>query len=460
MKVLITGATGLVGTRLIEKLLDRGYSDINILSRSPEKTKNSFPYPVEVFGWNPAKGELDKKALEGVHTIFNLAGENIADGRWSEAKKKRILNSRTEGPKLLLSAIKKQAEKPKKLISASAVGIYGNTGDKAIEAKSALGNDFLAEVCKQWEDAIFDHDIPELKSYALRTGVVLSTRGGALAKMLPAFMAGVAGKIGSGKQVMSWIHLDDLVDQYIWLMESEPKKSIYHGCAPVPVNNIEFTNALGKAIKRPTLFPIPGFVLKVLFGEMSTVLLDGQRVIPTDIIEEGFNFQFKTIEDGLDNALEHYLKGETELIKYQWIDRDKDEVFSFFSQAGNLEKITPDDMKFQMTQMNTPTIQKGSLIDYSLKVHGLPMKWKTEIKDYVEGSFFIDDQLKGPYSKWLHRHDFIAAKSGGCIIKDHIIYKLPLGLLGSVVAGSFVKKDVNHIFNYRKKVIQKKLTLA
>ncbi len=447
MKILITGATGLVGTRLVEKLLEKGYHHICALTRN-KKSKKLNPL-VTWYEWDIEQSKIEENALKEVDIIFNLAGENIADGRWSDKKKNRILKSRTEGPKLIWEKLKEHGQTPRKFISASAVGIYGNREGEFLNEESSFGDDFLANVCKAWEEAVTRDALSETQIHFLRTGVVLSDREGALKKMLPAFQAGIAGKLGSGKQYMSWIHLDDLVDQYIYLMENDIHEAAFNAVAPEAVTNLVFTKALGKVLHRPTLFPVPAFALKTLFGEMSCVLLEGQNVTPKRFIEAGFKFNYPLIDDALENLLKKKNENIKELLRYQYIDRPIEEIFNFFSDGRNLESLTPDSMGFRMTKMSTSSIEKGTLIDYKLKVHGIPLKWQAKILDFKENHYFIDEQIKGPYKKWIHRHEFIQAKDGGTIIKDHVRYVVPLGFLGKVIAGPFIEKDIHQIFKYR-----------
>lgn len=459
MKILITGATGLVGKRLIEGLLDHGYTNINVLTRNIEKAKKESTLPVQHFAWNIDQGIIDEKALQNVDIVFNLAGENIADGRWSDSKKRRILSSRTQIPKLLWNSFARINHSPKKFISSSAVGIYGDRQDESITLESELsptGDDFLGDVCKKWEEAVHNKAPKETECYSLRTGVVLSSQGGALTKMLPAFKAGVAGRLGTGQQYMSWVHIDDLISQFIFIMENEIPLRYLNGVSPAPVTNIEFTQILGKILHRPTLFPVPAFALKLIFGEMSSVLLKGQKVIPQEWEKLGFKFQYPELTGALGHILEQDLNGEFELLRYQYIPRQIEHVFDFFSKAENLEEITPKSLNFKIISKSTSDIQTDTKINYKLKVHGIPMNWQGQILDYRENECFIDDQLKGPYKKWYHRHNFIAARDGGTIIRDRVTYKLPFGILGSIVAGWLVTKDVQNIFKYRFKIVEQK----
>ena len=453
MKILITGATGLVGSKLLEELALAGHDDMRVLSTNKVRAKEQICFPVEVFEWNPLKNSIEDGALEGVDIIFHLAGESVADGRWSSERKKRILDSRVNGTKLLLNEISKSSTTPKKFISSSAVGIYGgDLSEKEIDSSAPHGNDFLAEVCQKWEESLFSNSIEGMSSHALRTGIVLSSKGGALTKMLTPFKLGAGGVLGTGTQYMSWIHINDLVSAFIFIMNNDCKSNAYNGVAPTPVTNKVFTKVLGKVLSRPTISPVPSFVLKLIFGEMSEILLKGQRVIPKGLINEGFKFEFNDLSKALEDILQYDKKGEVLFHRYQWIDSPIKDVFNFFKEAKNLEKITPEYLNFKILGMNTDNIQAGSLIDYKLQIHGVPVKWKTKISEFEDGSYFVDEQLKGPYSKWVHKHSFFTHKSG-TLISDRVVYKVPLGFLGSLFAGRFIKNDVNNIFKYRNKVI-------
>lgn len=452
MKILITGATGLVGSALLEELFLQGMDDVRILTRNKEKAKRNIPFPVSIFEWNPEEKKIEDGALKEVDIVIHLAGENVADERWTPQRKNKILNSRVESTNLLMEEIKKLETPPKKFISSSAVGIYGNRKEESINEISSLGEGFLVEVCKKWEEIVLNHNISEMKSHCLRTGIVLSRDGGALQKMLLPFMLGIGGKLGSGDQYMSWIHIDDLVGQFLFLIKNNALKNIYNGVSPRPVTNYIFTKIFGKEIKRPTLFPVPKTALKLLFGDMSKILLEGQKVIPTNFMNEGYHFKYRGLRDALRDLLKYNLSGEKELLKYQWLNKKPIEIFDFFSNEFNLEKITPKYLNFKVLGKDTEEIQVGTIIDYKLSLHGIPLKWKSQIKNFNKNHSFIDEQLNGPYAKWRHYHGFIPT-SNGTLIKDLIIYKPPLGLLGRIFAGSFIKKDLNKIFNHRTKVI-------
>lgn len=282
MKILVTGATGFVGSKLTKKLSDIGY-EFNILTRSPKDLNH--------FSWD----DLDR-AFEGVGAVIHLAGESIAEGRWSEKRKQRILSSRVETTKKLVDYINEHPTKIHTFVSTSAIGIYGDRGEEEISEASEVADDYLANVCKSWEAPLSDLSI---RKVILRVGIVLGKDGGALQKMLPPFKMGVGGRLGSGKQYMSWIHIDDLVELYLKSVQNTSYECIINAVSPNPLTNIEFTKALGRALKRPVVFPVPSLALKLAFGDMSQILLEGQRVFPERAKELGFKFAFKDLDECL-----------------------------------------------------------------------------------------------------------------------------------------------------------------
>lgn len=450
-KILITGATGFIGQKIIKKLFLNGHTQINVLTRSPKSAEKKMNFPVSFYHWNPKKNEIDIAAFEDVDTIIHLAGENIADGRWTEEKKKKIIDSRVLGSKLLAQSIQQLESAPSKIISASAIGYYGDCGDKAVDEQSPHGNDFLAKVCHLWEESLQSSNI-KTKVQFIRIGMVLSKDGGAIPKMEIPFKLGLAGKIADGSQYMSWIHVDDLVSQFIYLLETDTEETIYNGVAPGAVTNAEFTKTMGQVLKRPTLFKAPKSILKIALGEMSTVLLNGQKVIPKNFLNAGFKYEHPNLKSALDEIFFYDLKGEKKLFKVQFVPRERHIVFEFFKDERNLERLTPPLLNFKVLGKSTDEIQEGTIIDYQLKLHGIPIKWKSLIQNFVKNESFTDQQLKGPYKKWVHQHDFLAV-NGGTLMTDDIVYKVPFGLIGRIIAGSFVKRDVNKIFAYRQQVI-------
>ena len=296
MKILIGGSHGLVGTALIKSLETAGHEIFRLVRHAPtSKTE------VE---WSPDRYSIALARIEGFDAVVNLAGESIAEGRWTDDKKRRIRESRVKGTKLLGDALANLTVPPKIFICASAIGYYGNRDDEVLTETSAPGADFLSEVCVEWEKATALATEKGIRVVNARFGVILDSNGGALSKMLPPFRMGLGGKIGSGKQWMSWIALDDVVDGIKFALAYDSLRGPVNFVAPNPVTNAEFTKTLGKVLSRPTLFPIPAFGIKLLFGEMGeALLLGGQRVAPELLRSEGYQFQYSE----LSSALQHLL---------------------------------------------------------------------------------------------------------------------------------------------------------
>ena len=294
MNVLISGASGMVGTALAAALTAQNHT-ITRLTRGK-------PKPGEVF-WDPSAGTLDPASLAGVDAVVHLAGENIA-GRWTTSKKKAIVDSRVKGTRTLCDAVLKMSVPPKVFVSASAIGFYGNRGDEVLSEASVAGPGFLPDVCKAWEAASEHISKAGIRRVLLRIGVVLSTKGGALKQMLTPFKMGVGGVVGSGKQYMSWITLEDVVGIIAYALKNDGVKGPINAVAPNAATNREFTKALGTALSRPTIFPLPGFVVQLLFGEMGVDLLLGStRVKPERLAQAGFTFQHPTLDEALKSTL-------------------------------------------------------------------------------------------------------------------------------------------------------------
>jgi len=296
MKILISGSHGLVGTALIKSLEADGHEIFRLVRHAP-----SSQAEVE---WSPDRYSIALARLEGFDAVVNLAGESIAEGRWSEEKKRLIRESRVKGTKLLGDALANLTNPPKTFICASAIGYYGNRGDEILTETSAPGDDFLAEVCVEWEKATALATEKGIRVLNTRFGVILDKNGGALAKMLPPFRMGVGGRVGSGKQWMSWIALDDVVGALKFALTNETLSGPVNFVAPNPVTNAEFTKTLGKVLSRPTLFPIPVFGVRLAFGEMAdALLLSSQRVEPSRLTKAGYQFQYLGLEEALRRGL-------------------------------------------------------------------------------------------------------------------------------------------------------------
>lgn len=298
MKILISGASGLVGKSLIPTLRAKNHEVHRLVRQTPKSA--------DEIEWNAETGfsESEQAKLERFDAVMHLAGDNVASENWSDEKKRKIKESRTTGTRVLVDALKKTQSPPKHFISASAIGFYGSRGDEILNERSAKGEGFLPDVCAAWES-----EIKRAESFArvafLRIGVVLAKDGGALEKMLTPFKFGVGGTIGSGKQYMSWLALDDLIRMIHFALENESVRGALNAVAPNAVTNQEFTKTLGKVLGRPTFLPVPAFAIKTLFGEMGeTLILEGSRVVPQKFLDAGFEFDFPNLEAAMKRVLD------------------------------------------------------------------------------------------------------------------------------------------------------------
>lgn len=300
-RVIITGGTGLIGRRLAADLVEGGY-EVIVLSRNPGRATN-LPAGVQAVAWDARTAVGWGELAEGAAAIVNLAGENIGESRWSEERKRRILESRLNAGAAVVEAVKAAGTKPRVVIQSSAVGYYGPRGDEVVTEETPPGDDFLANVCKQWEASTAAVETMGVRRAVIRTGVVLSTEAGALPRLLLPFRLFAGGRLGSGRQWWPWIHIADEVRAIRFLIETETAQGPFNLCAPNPLTNAEFGRVLGRVMGRPAVLPAPAFAIRLVFGEMATVVLDGQRVVPHRLQEMGFDFLFPEAEAALRNLL-------------------------------------------------------------------------------------------------------------------------------------------------------------
>lgn len=299
MKILVSGSHGLVGKALMKSLTVDGHEVIRLVRHEP-----IFGAP-EIW-WDPSQGRIDAEHLEGLEVVVHLAGESIASGRWTDQKKRTIRESRVKGTSLLSESLSRLSRPPSVFLCASAIGYYGDRGDELLTEQSAPGNDFLAKVCIEWEGATTAAVEKGIRTVHTRFGIILDDNGGALAKMLTPFRLGIGGRVGSGKQWMSWVALDDVVSALKFLVGETSTRGPVNFVSPNPVTNAEFTKTLGRVLSRPTLFPVPEFGARLAFGEMAdALLLSSQRVEPTVLKSKGFEFRWTTLEPALRSILGH-----------------------------------------------------------------------------------------------------------------------------------------------------------
>lgn len=299
MKAMVTGATGFVGPRLL-RLLDRPV----VLSRDPERARARIGNLVErIVRWDPLQGPPPQEAFAGIDTVLHLAGESVAEGRWTTAQKARIRDSRVVGTRNLVQGIVQATTRPRVLVSASAVGYYGDRGDQELTESAPPADDFLARVCVEWEREAVAAETSGVRVVTARTGIVLGAGGGALGKMLTPFKLGAGGPLGNGRQWMPWVHVADLARLYVHAAATPSITGAMNAVAPHPVRNAEFTKALARQLHRPAFMPAPYLGLRLAFGEFAQVLFASQRVLPRVALDTGFVFQFPEIVAALREIL-------------------------------------------------------------------------------------------------------------------------------------------------------------
>ncbi|MEX3238308.1 TIGR01777 family oxidoreductase [Serratia quinivorans] len=297
MRVLITGATGLIGSSLTQRLLGLSHQ-ITVLSRNVQRARERFGEQVSY--WPTLQ---DKPSLDGFDAVINLAGEPIADKRWSKAQKERLCHSRWDLTEQLVKLINAGSAPPSVLISGSATGYYGDQGQAVVTEDEAPHDEFTHQLCQRWESLALQAQSDATRVCLLRTGVVLAAKGGALAKMLPPFRLGLGGPIGDGRQYLPWIHLEDMVDGIVYLLDHQTLQGPFNMVAPYPVHNEQFAAQLANVLDRPAFLRVPAFAMRLLMGEAAVLVLGGQRAVPKRLEEAGFSFRFLELEQALDDVI-------------------------------------------------------------------------------------------------------------------------------------------------------------
>lgn len=298
--VLVTGGTGFIGSRVCNALHQKG-DTVYVLSRNPARAENKLNASKAVYGWNPETEKLPTETTSNINAVIHLAGETIA-GRWNAEKKRKIRDSRILSTRNLVASLADMDTKPDTLVCASAIGYYGGNDSESLTEVSPAGTDFLAEVCEKWETEAQKASELGIRVVMVRIGLVLGLGGGLLQQVLPPFKMGVGGILGNGKQWMSWIHIDDVVGIVLHALDSTQIYGALNATAPTPVRNTEFTKTLGAVLRRPTLFPVPVFGLKLMMGEFADFIVLSQNVIPERTEASGYEFYYRTLESAL-NAL-------------------------------------------------------------------------------------------------------------------------------------------------------------
>ena len=453
MRIVVSGATGLLGRALTSKLIENGDS-VAVLTRNVQKAKEVLPLGIDVFHWDPSALVPPSESLEGGQAVVHLTGETI-QGRWTKTKKDRILQSREMSTCNLVSAISAMETPPLRVVSASAVGYYGDRGNEKLTESSKRGEGFLSDVVGVWEGRLEPLSGSGININHLRLGVILSEYGGALKQMVLPWRLGLGVKIGDGSQWWPWIHIDDAVGLIEHALKGDMLGGPVNAVAPEQVTQTEFANALARALGRPRIFRVPEFLIRALIGEMSCELTASRRVVVSDT---SYKYRFPSLDKALRNLLpqgrdkNHGLKiFQTEM----QVDAPIDTVFDFFANPANLEEITPPWLNFKVMSPQSLDIGFGTIIDYRLHLHRVPVTWQSQITEWDPPRRFVDVQNKGPYRHWEHIHEFTSYE-GRTLVRDSVKYKVPGG---SMVDKLLVRRDLERIFAYRQRKLRELLVV-
>lgn len=463
MVVLITGATGSVG-RALARVLRRDGHQVIAAVRSVGRARDGLGHEVRLVDISDERALSE--AIERADAVVNLAGEGIAERRWTARRKQALIESRVALTRRLSDLIARARNPPPVLVSASAIGIYPDRGDTPQDEQAQPATGFLGSLSADWEDAALRSKSERTRVVCLRIGVVLDAEGGALAKILPIFRLGLGGRLGSGRQYFSFIHLDDLLGIILFALRTDSLHGALNATAPEPVQNRELTQVLARLLGRPAIFPVPAFALRLVMGARAELMLASQRVVPRALERAGYRFLFPTIADALGEIVGR-LRESTRIAPRAFgaIDGEPSnathvltqvtelaaplaEVFPFFSRAQNLGWITPAWMGFHILGTPPEDISADTIIEYDIKVGPLPLRWRTRIAVFEPGLRFVDNQERGPYSVWWHEHSF-EEHAGGTRMIDRVLFRVPLGALGNLVAGIVVRSMLSRIFAYR-----------
>lgn len=465
MQILITGATGFVGRALVLRLLRDGHR-VRALVRSPARA-------CDVLGAEVELATSIERAVEGCDAVIHLAGESVAGARWTAARKRVLRDSRVALTERLVAAIAAAARRPHVLVSASAVGYYGDRGDEWLDESSPPRDDFLGTMCQAWEAAATTAERHGVRVCCVRIGLVLGRGGGVLGSMLPLFRAGLGGPLGSGRQWFPWIHLHDLVELFTTAVADERYAGPVLGAAPGAITNREFARALGAAIGRWAVLPAPAFALRLALGEAATAVLAGQRVRPARALALGFVFRFPTIDAALDDLFHGpgdpafeaaaapppspYLarRGATRRLRQSAdLAADAEDVFAFFCRAENLGIMTTTAAAMEIVTPRPIEVGEGRRIEYKLRVGPARLRWVTEFEAWSDGARFVDVQLRGPFATWWHEHRFERRPDGTTRMEDTVYYRVPFGPLGWIAERLFVRPKLREIFEFRAQAIR------
>lgn len=472
MHVFLTGATGFLGRAAVLRLQREGHT-LAAWVRSPERARSSVGADVELVDAAGGRAALEREVARA-DAVINLAGEPLLGRRWNARRRRALVESRVGLTKELAAAIQAAPRPPRVLLSASAIGYYGDRGDEVLDEHCEPGQDFLSDLCLRWEAAAHEAGAAGTRVALLRIGVVLGAGGGLVQTMAPVFRAGLGGPLGPGTQYLSWIHIEDMVEILVQALADESYAGAINCVSPHPVTNRELTRSMGRILRRPAALPVPAAVLQLALGDAARVALASQRVAPDLLTEHGFEFRFRDLDQALGDVLiprsacaidrlpaaevprNAYLEARKPryvLEQTTVLDAPLDAVFPFFSRAENLAVLTPPSMSFRILTPTPVAMQPGTVIDYRIGLGAVPMSWRTVIESWEPGVCFVDAQHRGPYRAWWHEHHFEAAGER-TVMRDRVYYAPPLGILGRLAHRLFIGRMLRQIFDYRSTAIR------
>lgn len=475
MNIFMTGVTGLVGRSLALRLARDGH-EVRGWVRDRAAARVLLGDTVTLV--DASDDAAFEEAIGWADAVVNLAGAPVAQ-RWSKSHRRALVTSRVGVTKKLVRAMRLVPQPPKVLVSASAVGYYGDRGDERLTEESAPGDDFLARLCVDWEDAALQAEALGVRVATMRIGIVLDGEGGAIAAMRPPFVVGLGAVLGSGEQRVPFIHLRDLVELLVRTLEDPRYTGPINAVAPSPVTQRDFTHAIARALGRRARLRVPGWALRLGLGEAAGVLLHGQAAVPRRALALGFRFRFSELDaamrDVIDGGRRSVKVGPAQevprseylverrprylLEQHTYVDAPLSEVFEFFRRAENLGPMTPPSLAFEIATPTPIDMKADRLIDYRIRLTGIPMRWRTRIEAWEPTARFVDVQLRGPYRAWYHEHSF-EAEGNRTRMTDRVWYAPPLGLLGRIAQRVMVAPMLRRIFGHRRTAIDLRFGLV
>ncbi len=461
-RTVVLGATGFVGRALVLALQGAGH-EVSVLARDPARAAAVVPAGVDI------ADVADDAALDAeiarADAVVNLAGESIAGHRWTARRKRTLIASRVDVTERLVRAIGRRDRPLSVLVSASATGWYGDRGDEILDDTSPAGDGFAADLCRAWEAAARTARADRV--VVTRFGVILGRESGALAALRRVYRMGLGGPIGNGLAWMPWIHLGDAVRAILHVLEHADCEGPVVVTAPCPIPQRAFARVFARLLGRPAMIRTPVFALRLALGEASSIVTASQRVEPRALLASGFAFRFSTIS----LALEDLVRDDVTIERARVVPDDApylqargaryllrattelaapiDEVFEFFSAPENLHAMTPPTLGFSIATPPPIAMARDALIDYRIRVGGLPLRWRTQIADWQPGRRFVDTQLRGPYRSWWHEHRFVA-RGDATVMEDRVYFSPPFGPIGKL----FVAGLLRRIFGFRAQAIR------